>query len=284
MINRKKCIDKMADRIPLIVNPTVSQIQELPNQDDLVLSGQLKLTGTALGSSDINLSGGSDAKSVITVNKSVSNLSQLSIDCENKDNNGIVQVAQFKVSGTNNTPSLSVTVPSGRTPIVSNTPSFRAQLSADQTIPNETQTVVAFATEDFDSDGCYNNTGSAVTLNGIPNIPAYSFCPNVAGFYYIFASTSIECSADELRFARVQIMKNGVSNVIAACVNGKDGGGISLRSRESTQTASIIVEMNGTGDYITIYSDGDVDTTGATLTLRCPPTVRSYVHAYKLIM
>ena len=27
----------MADRIPLIVNPDASQIQELPNADDLVL-------------------------------------------------------------------------------------------------------------------------------------------------------------------------------------------------------------------------------------------------------
>ena len=97
----------MADRIPLIVNAAASQIQELPNQDDLVLSGQLKMTGTLLGSSDINLSGGSDAVSVITVNKSVSNLSQLSIDCENNTNNGIVQVAQFKV-GASNAPQLNI--------------------------------------------------------------------------------------------------------------------------------------------------------------------------------
>ena len=278
----------MADRIPLIVNPTASQIQELPTADNLVLSGQLKLTGTTTtGASDVLLSGGSDGTAVITVTENNgSNVSKLVIDGKGNGGgsgvNGAGKIAEFIMTGT--TPSLSVTLPSGRTPIVSNTPAFRAQLSADQTITNETQTVVAFATEDFDSDGCYNNTGSIATLNGIPNIPAYSFCPNVAGFYYVFASTSIECSADQLRFARVQIMKNGISNVIAACVNGKDGGGISLRSRESTQTASIIVEMNGTGDYITIYSDGDVDTTGATLTLRCPPTVRSYVHAYKLIM
>ena len=70
----------MADRIPLIVNPTASQIQELPNQDDLVLSGQLKMTGTALGGSDINLSGGSDGHCVITVTGHNSNVSKLTID------------------------------------------------------------------------------------------------------------------------------------------------------------------------------------------------------------
>ena len=91
----------MADRIPLIVNPTASQIQELPNQDDLVLSGQLKLTVTALGSSDINLSGGSDAKSVITVTGTASNLSQLNIACRNNANNADVSVAEFNV-GTSN--------------------------------------------------------------------------------------------------------------------------------------------------------------------------------------
>ena len=87
----------MADRIPLIVNPTASQIQELPNADDLVLSGQLKMTGTTSGASDINLSGGNDAISVITVTGTSSNLSQLSIDCRNNGNSADVQVGEFKV-------------------------------------------------------------------------------------------------------------------------------------------------------------------------------------------
>ena len=91
----------MADRIPLIVNPTVSQLQELPNADDLVLSGQLKMTGTTTGASDINLSRGDDAISVITVTQNSSNLSQLNIDCKN--NAGAdTQVGEFKISGGNN--------------------------------------------------------------------------------------------------------------------------------------------------------------------------------------
>ena len=103
MINRKKYIDKMADRIPLIVNATVNQLQELPNQDDLVLSGQLKMTGTTSGASDINLSGGNDAISVIGITSNKSNLSQLSIDCKNNADPGAdLQVAEFKVSGASN--------------------------------------------------------------------------------------------------------------------------------------------------------------------------------------
>ena len=93
----------MADRIPLIVNPTASQIQELPNQDDLVLSGELKMTGTTLGGSDIHLSGGSDSIAVIGVTGTSGTLSRLRIDCQKNDNSGDMQVAEFNV-GTSDTP------------------------------------------------------------------------------------------------------------------------------------------------------------------------------------
>ena len=48
MINRKKCIDKMADRIPLIVNPTASQIQEVPDGDVVSLPNNDLKFGTGL--------------------------------------------------------------------------------------------------------------------------------------------------------------------------------------------------------------------------------------------
>ena len=87
----------MSDRIPLIVNAGANQIQELPNQDDLVLSGKLKMEGTALGSSDILMSGGSDAKSVITIRGTASNLSQLNIACRNNADSADLPVAEFNV-------------------------------------------------------------------------------------------------------------------------------------------------------------------------------------------
>ena len=91
----------MADRIPLIVNPTASQIQELPNQDDLVLSGQLKMTGTALGGSDINLSGGSDGHAVLTVTGHNSNVSKFTIDGRgNGSGSGKTNIAEFIVTNT----------------------------------------------------------------------------------------------------------------------------------------------------------------------------------------
>ena len=95
----------MADRIPLIVNVGAAQIQELPNQDDLVLSGKLKMEGTALGSSDIIVSGGSDAICMIANHNSASNLSRIGINCHNNANNASIQVAEFNV-GASNAPEL----------------------------------------------------------------------------------------------------------------------------------------------------------------------------------
>jgi len=91
----------MTDRFPLIVNASANQIQEIPGSDNLVLSGQLKMTGTTSGASDINLSGGNDAISVITVTETSSNLSQLSIDCRNNADNADLQVGEFKVGASN---------------------------------------------------------------------------------------------------------------------------------------------------------------------------------------
>ena len=95
----------MADRIPLIVKgaPT-NQIQELPNQDDLVLSGQLKMTGTASGGSDILLSGGTDGHSVLTVTGHNSNVSKLTIDgrgnAGGSGSGGASNIAEFIVTNT----------------------------------------------------------------------------------------------------------------------------------------------------------------------------------------
>ena len=94
----------MADRIPLIVNANVNQLQELPNQDDLVLSGQLKMTGTASGGSDVLLSGGNDGHTVITVTGHNSNVSKLTIDgrgnAGGSGSGNASNIAEFIMTGT----------------------------------------------------------------------------------------------------------------------------------------------------------------------------------------
>ena len=92
----------MANKFPLIVNSSAGQIQEIQGTDDLELPGQLKLTGTASGSSDILLSGGSDGHCVITVTGHNSNVSKLTIDGRGNGtgSGGVTNVAEFIVTGT----------------------------------------------------------------------------------------------------------------------------------------------------------------------------------------
>ena len=144
--------------------------------------------------------------------------------------------------GTITTPSGSgtITIPSGVTLSgVSNTPAFKARLSSNQTINNTTDTTIAFNTEKFDTDGCYNNTGSTVTLNGI-STPAYSFAPNVAGKYFVYAGARFDSTSGTGSIAYVLLIKNSANSFI----------GISDFYPYVGNFAAGIVEMNGTSDTI----------------------------------
>ena len=97
----------MADRIPLIVNPSASQIQELPAQDKLLLSGHLEFDSTNANCGDIISTGGHDATFGIFNSTTVSNSSGITINCRNNAGNGYVNVADFRVVASN-TPELLV--------------------------------------------------------------------------------------------------------------------------------------------------------------------------------
>ena len=98
----------MANRIPLIVKgaPT-NQIQELPSQDRLLLSGHLEFDSTNAACGDIVSTGGNDAMFGLFCSTSLSNSSAVSINCRNNAGNADINVAEFKV-GASNTPELLV--------------------------------------------------------------------------------------------------------------------------------------------------------------------------------
>tara|TARA_R100000805_G_scaffold18272_1_gene22555 strand:+ start:508 stop:1107 length:600 start_codon:yes stop_codon:yes gene_type:complete len=141
-----------------------------------------------------------------------------------------------------------VSVPSGATLSVSgstsglpdSTPAFQAFRASNQTISASTYVKIEFETEDYDTDGCYNNTSGTVTLNGI-STPSYSFAPNVAGKYLISGAVNANTSTDFDAFI-VAIFKNGTQ------VNRV------LNSNRHFDTAmtSFIVTANGTSDYFDI--------------------------------
>ena len=122
-----------------------------------------------------------------------------------------------------------------------NGPSFSAYGSAAQTVSNTTYTALVANTEEFDIGGCYNNTGSTVTLNGL-SVPAYSFCPNVAGYYQV--SFGLVPSTTTLISRYIMLMyKNGANFKFLQDAN----------STGNRSNGSCLIYLNGTGDYITAY-------------------------------
>ena len=114
-------------------------------------------------------------------------------------------------------------------------PAFSAYSAASYSISNATLTTVQNDTEIFDIGGCFNNTSSTVTLNGL-SVPAYSFMPNVAGYYLITTTVTL---ANAL--GNIQIGFNGASNLVAIVPNNSAGIAPCL---------SAIIYFNGTTNSI----------------------------------
>ena len=97
------------------------------------------------------------------------------------DTSGAITLAAPSVAGTN-----TATLPasSGVVMVSGNMPAFSAYASSNTSLTANTATLIGFQTKVWDTATCYNNTGSTVTLNGL-SVPAYAFCPNVAGYYQI---------------------------------------------------------------------------------------------------
>jgi hypothetical protein len=153
------------------------------------------------------------------------------------DTSGTVTVAVPAVAGTN-----TVTIAAQTGTLNAAGPAFLAYANtATNTITSATVTVVACNAELYDTASCFNSTGS--TVGGIP---AYSFLPNVAGYYLFAAVCSNEASTTPTRFI-LQIAKNGTG------YRASDN----YSPYVAVLSGSVILYMNGTTDYVnmTVYID-----------------------------
>ena len=141
-------------------------------------------------------------------------------------------------SGTALVAPTALTVPNttGTVMVSGNMPAFSAYQSSQQTISATTATKVQFQTEEFDTAGCFNNTNSTVTLNGI-STPAYAFAPNVAGYYQF--TFYYETNATQA-YMYAYFAKNG-STIKRSSMGSNPGTGC---------IATALVYMNGTSDYM----------------------------------
>ena len=119
-------------------------------------------------------------------------------------------------------------------------PAFSAyRSSSNQSITTNTWTALSAQTEEYDTASCYNNTGSTVG-----SIPAYSFLPNVAGYYQI--SGEINTTVTSGSQANIAIYKNG----------SEFKRGFAIVGGSFTQycmPVSALIYLNGTTDYVTLY-------------------------------
>ena len=126
-------------------------------------------------------------------------------------------------------------------------PSFVVYQSASaygQSLPASAFTTLIMDTEVLDPNGCFNNTGSTVTLNGL-STPAYSFCPNVPGYYQFNCQMRIGANSNNVICVGAIKNNSGTTagyNMLGQVMgNGVNGTGVQM---------STIYYLNGTGDYV----------------------------------
>ena len=152
------------------------------------------------------------------------------------DTSGAITLAAPAVAGTN-----TATIPAatGTVMVSGNMPAFSVWMNNgnnNYSVTSGTETVVPLDTKIYDTANAFNNTGSTVG-----SAPAYSFNPQVAGYYQINAMIRINGTAVTGVYGFIN--KNGsnffrfiqTSSTISPC----------------HYTGSCIVYLNGSSDYIT---------------------------------
>jgi len=113
-------------------------------------------------------------------------------------------------------------------------------------ITSGSQQVVTFNNKDFDTANCYNATSSSTSQNGL-TVPAWSFCPNVPGYYQINSAVRLN-GAVGTGEQMITVWKNG-----SEYKRGWNANGVSWATGWWSMSVSTLVYLNGTGDYVNIY-------------------------------
>jgi hypothetical protein len=124
-----------------------------------------------------------------------------------------------------------------------NTPAFEAYTTAAQSVTEETNIKLTFATEVFDSNSNYDNSTN------------YRFTPTTAGKYFVYSKAQTDPSAyanDKL--SQLMIYKNGsyvggygFSEIMTGANSSGEGATATMHNITN------IIDMNGTTDYLEIY-------------------------------
>ena len=128
-----------------------------------------------------------------------------------------------------------------------NTPMFAAKMSAAQTPSNGVLTLVAFDTEEVDTNSAYTNTAGNYKFT----VPS-----GQAGKYYIYGYVLINAlTNNDFIAGEVGIYKNG-SQILSSLNNVRN-----TRTRYHTFFVANIFDL-AVSDYVQLYASGDTDDGG----------------------
>ncbi|RTK93039.1 hypothetical protein EKI60_06395 [Candidatus Saccharibacteria bacterium] len=127
-----------------------------------------------------------------------------------------------------------VSIPSNNIDFSNEKITFFATTATAQSIPNATDTKIAYGTEAFDVGGYYDPT-------------TYRFSPLISGKYSVTASIDFPSPDATNQYGSIYIFKNG-SPVLRFNRNEKAGG-----ANDFCLSVNGIVSMNGTTDYLEVF-------------------------------
>jgi hypothetical protein len=130
-------------------------------------------------------------------------------------------------------------------------------------LSQNTWSTVAADTEIFDSDSCYNTSN-------------YTFTPNVAGKYFVFAQIRMADNSAGT-YAYVQLYKNGDTSE-AQLEHYIANHGSSANNTELTLNCYKIIDFNGSSDNVVVRAQ--VSSTGVEVKAG---TAASNIGAYRLV-
>jgi len=121
-------------------------------------------------------------------------------------------------------------------------PAFSAYNNIQIQVPTATVVPLPYSQVEYDTSNCYNPTNQPMYLNGIYT-PAWSWAPNVPGYYQVNATNMIYTSAGATYTLQTILFKQVGIYRLAYCGMG---GAV-------TSTISTVVFMNGVSDYLSVY-------------------------------
>ena len=118
-----------------------------------------------------------------------------------------------------------------------NTPAFEAYLggSGGQSVSDNTVTLVQANTEVYDTDSAYDTS-------------TYRFTPQTAGKYFVYGSIQYEAGSNDDLIEDYLYFKLNGSNILETQTDFSD-----TRIRLHHVTGSMVVDMNGSSDYVELY-------------------------------